>query len=53
MERLDLETWLNENRSVFLTFTMEEIAARALVSGYSKEEVENWITETKWDRRVA
>ena len=53
MLKPDLKEWLSDNRDTFITFTVEEIAARALVAGYSQGEVDNWITEVKWDRRVA
>ncbi len=47
--RFSLNEWLLEHREQFVTFTVEEIAERALTCGYSQEEVDLWIK--KKDRR--
>ena len=49
----NVKEWLQLNRERFITFSIEEIADTALVAGFSKEEVDRWILETQWGRKVA
>ncbi len=49
IERFSFHQWLLEKREQFVTFTLEEIASVAIMSGYSEKEVMEWMG--KKDRR--
>ena len=47
LPRFTFKEWLLEHKEKFLTFTIREIADIALMSGYSQEEIERWMTGKK------
>ncbi len=51
VDRFTFNEWLLSKHENFTTFTIEEIAMEARVSGYSEEEVRRWM-EKKNSRSI-
>lgn len=52
-KEISLSQWLETHHERFCTFTPYEIADIAIASGYPELEVQTWLTQTKYGRRLA